>query len=258
MSYSYSGNPSDVILEALRIEERETAKDKMKINASKCNLISFNFSKNNSPPQNLEFNGNLIQACNKIKLLGVFITDDLKWHENTKHICSKVNKKMFILCKLKQFGFNRDELIIAWNTIIRPTTEYAVPLWHSGLTKSDENELEKLQKKALGIILGVTYLDYRRYYKLKNEIATYEVALEKLGLIPLSKRREILTSNFALQTFNKGLHKDMFTKKDVLIPTRNPNIVEERLCNSDRHYKSALPNMLRILNTNPLNHEINL
>ena len=93
---------------------------------------------------------------------------------------------------------------------------------------------------------------------MKNEIATYEVALEKLGLIPLSKRREILTSNFALQTFNKGLHKDMFTKKDVLIPTRNPNIVEERLCNSERHFKSALPNMLRILNTNPLNHEINL
>ena len=62
------------------------------------------------------------------------------------HIFDKVNKKLFILCLLKKIGFSKDELIIAWTTIIRLITEYAAPLWHSGLNK---------QKKALGLILDV-------------------------------------------------------------------------------------------------------
>ena len=157
LSYSYSGNPTEVLQTALSIEESETVKDKMLINANKCSVITWNFSKRNSPPENLILNNNFLPSLSKIKLLGVIITDDLKWSENTMHICDKVNRKLFILCLLKQFGFSKDELIIAWTTIIRPITEYAAPLWHSGLTETDCKKIEKLQKKALGIILGVTY-----------------------------------------------------------------------------------------------------
>ena len=55
----------------------------MIINELKCNIINFNFSEKNIVPQNLKLNGNNIVLAKKIKLLGVIITDDLKWEENT-------------------------------------------------------------------------------------------------------------------------------------------------------------------------------
>ena len=101
-----------------------------------------------------------------LKLLGVIISKDLKWNENTSLICDKVNRKYYILNRLKNFGFTKEELIIAWNTILRPVTEYAAPIWHSGLSKAERRSLEALQKKALGIILGINYENNRRlHYK---------------------------------------------------------------------------------------------
>ena len=82
-----------------------------------------------------------------IKLLGVYLTNDLKWSVNTKNICKKVNQRLYLVRKLKQFGLQKEELITAWRSIVRPVTEYAVPLWHSGLTEGDSNKIEMLQKK---------------------------------------------------------------------------------------------------------------
>ena len=120
----------------------------MTINENKCNVIEFNFSKKNKSPESLTLNGNNIQTVDKLKLLGVILTKDLKWYENTSYICSKVNRKLYILRKLKDFGLHSEELVNAWVSILRPNTEYAVPLWHSGLTLFDVNRLEKNPKKG--------------------------------------------------------------------------------------------------------------
>ena len=126
--YSYSGDPSQFLQEVLNIEAAETNKDKMIINELKCSVITFNFSKSNKKPKDLTLNGNLIKACDIITLLGVIISEDLSWTKNTENICKKVNKKYFYLCKLKQFGFTENELLTAWNVMLRSVTEYAAPL----------------------------------------------------------------------------------------------------------------------------------
>lgn len=227
LCYTSSGNPTNVLQKVMKIEETETAKDKMIMNIKKCNIINFNFSNRNSPSENLELNGKIIKSCKKIQLLGVIITQDLKWKENTELICEKVDKRLFVLTILKRFNFSTQELIIAWTTLIRPVTEYVAPLWHSGLTNMDSKKIENLQKKALGMILGVEYIYSVRFYKVNNERLSYKDVLKKFDLISLAERREILTNNFTLQTLKKGLHNDLF---------------------QDRHFKSAVPYKLRILN----------
>ena len=120
----------------------------MIINELKCNVITFNFSENNKKPEGLTLNGNPIKSCDHITLLGVIISEDLSWSRNTENICKKVNRKYFYLSKLKQFGFTEDEMLTAWKAMLRPITEYAAPLWQSGLTISQSNKLENLQKKS--------------------------------------------------------------------------------------------------------------
>ena len=148
ITHSYSGDPTEVLQAALDVEAKETHNDRMLINSSKCHVITFNNSQKNIEPQNLVLDGNLIQSCKKIKLLGVIISYDLKWSDNTESICSKVNRKIYILGKLKKFGLKTEELIVAWKTILRPLTEYAAPLWHSGLTDMDAKLIENMQKKS--------------------------------------------------------------------------------------------------------------
>ena len=247
--YSYSGNPTQVLQEALDIELEGTLKDKMIINENKCHAFTINFSKNNTQPQNLRLNDKLIESVDTIKFLGVYLTNDLKWSVNTANICKKVNQRLFLVRKLKQFGLQKGELITAWTSIVRPVTEYAVPLWHSGLTESDSNKIERLQKKALGIILGCVYIDNKRYYSLDNDIASYEQALQKLSLTTLNERREVLTTKFALDTAMNKKHNDFFIKKQAHnIVTRNMFVIEEPFCKNERYYKSSLPYMARKLN----------
>ena len=250
LSYSYTGDPTELLQKALNIEASETDKDQMIINGNKCNVITFNFSSNNSPPQDLYLNDNKIEPCDNLKLLGVILSNDLKWSKNTAQICSKGNQRFYFLRKLKQFGLSKEELLHGWMTMIRPITEYAAPLWHSSLTDADTKKLEKLQKRALGLVLGTTYIDNKRYYTFGNKHLSYTEALEKTGLVSLDKRREILTGKFALDAVKSKRHNDIFTKKVFeRAPGRYEHIVQEKQCTTERYYKSAVPYMSRMLNT---------
>ena len=132
--------------------------------------------------------------------------------------------------------------------MLRPLTEYAAPLWHSGLTDVDNKTIEDLQKKALAIILRVIFVENKKYYKLNNKIIRYEEALEKLGLETLSARRELLTCKFALQLVQSERYKDMIEPKVKTYNTRSDTKFVELNCNSKRSFMSAVPYMSRLLN----------
>ena len=248
--HSYSGDPTAFLQNVLNIENSETIKDKMKINESKCNVINFNFSSKNFPPKKLELNNNEITSVERIKLLGVIITNDLRWRENTAEIEEKVNKKFYLLSRLKTFGVKQKDRLTAWKVLMRPITEYAAPLWHPGLLDCDTSILESLQKNALGLILGTKYTDHKRYYKVKGQPVSYELALKSCELIPLAERRDTLTLNFGLDTFRNPRHKDFFEE----IPESRPNTrskpkVKEQSGRTERYLKSAIPSMSRRLNS---------
>ena len=249
LAYSYTGDPSGILQQVLDMESLETNRDKMVINEAKCNIINFNFSKYNTCPHDLVLNGNLLRPCSIITLLGVIITDDLKWYKNTSNICSKVNKKYFIIWKLKQFGLKEEELLTAWTVMLRPITEYAAPLWHSGLTAVDSDKLEALQKRALGLILGSVYENHKRFFKVNGEAVSYTKALIHCKLPSLKDRRETLTAKFAINTATNERHINFFEMKNQVGPvTRSKSVIKEKSCETDRYFKSAIPYMSRMLN----------
>ena len=181
--------------------------------------------------------------------MGVIITNDLKWTENTKEICSKVNRKLYIISKLKQYGLKVKELITIWVSVLRPISEYVAPLWHSGLTEKDTSKLKMLQIKVLTIILGTEYIDNRKYYKVENKTYTYEKTLQLIGLTSLKCRREALTSKFAVNAVLSQNHSSMFAKNDTdCMITRNRLNYKEPKCKTNRYYNSAIPYMTRLLN----------
>ena len=57
--------------------------------------------------------------------------------------------------------------------------EYCCTVWHSSLSKTNENDIERVQKSAVKLIL-------------KEKYENYESALKLLNLDTLFKRREKL------------------------------------------------------------------
>ena len=69
--------------------------------------------------------GTLIEVVDDMKLLGIMIRSDLKWHDNTQHIISKSFQRMWIIRNLKKYGAKENLLIEAYTQQIRSITEMA-------------------------------------------------------------------------------------------------------------------------------------
>ena len=88
-----------------------------------------------------------LEVVNTIKLLGVYLTSDLKWTTHVRHISSKASKRLYALRILKRNGVQPSYL-----------KQNACPVWHTSLPKFLIDELEHIQKRALKII--VPHLSY--------------------------------------------------------------------------------------------------
>ena len=110
-------------------------------------------------------------------------------------------------------------------------------------------KLERVKKRAVGLILGTTYVKYERCYMVKGETVPYEATLKYLEIPKLAELRESLTRTFAIDTFNNERHKDLFERKNnVRSNARFKPDIQEETCKTDKLKNSAIPYMSRLLN----------
>ena len=128
-------------------------------------------------------------ALTETKLLGIILTNDLKWSLNTEYLCKKAYKKMWTLRRMKVLDVEPSIICDVYVKEIRSLLELAVPAWHSGLTKKQTADIERVQKVAVKVILS----------DCNNGISdlTYDMAMAVLTLEPLQARRDKLGVTFA-------------------------------------------------------------
>ena len=118
-----------------------------------------------------------LDRVTETKVLGLWLTEDMRWSKNTREIRIKSYSRVSLLTKLKYVGVNIEDLIEVYILYIRSLTEYCSVVFHSRLTVEDSDCIERIQKCCLRIILGDTYI-------------SYTAALEMTGLQTLHVRRE--------------------------------------------------------------------
>ena len=210
----------------------------MQLNVEKSKMMIFNFTRNYQFTTNISHNGDDMEIINETKLLGTVITDDLKWHRNTEEIIKRANARMRILHKIAEFSAPTEDMVQIYISYIRSILEQSCAIWHSGLTQEDTQDLERVQKSALRIIL-------------KEEYQTYEQALESLGMSKLSSRREKMCLKFAKNCSKNELTKDIFPLNPANgMDTRGKQTFKVQHANTDRLKDSAVPYLQRLLNSN--------
>ena len=215
----------------------------LRIKETKTNVMKFNFSRNYDFSPELAIDGlnDQLGVISETKLLGIVLTNDLKWGANTQYICKKAYKKMWVLRRMKLIGVEPLVILDVYIKEIRSVLELAVPAWHSGLTVQQTADIERVQRVALGIILSD--------FKSSTEGMSYNMALVTLDLEPLSVRREKLCVTFAKKTL-KSRHSDMFEDHQTHQNTRHRTKFHEYSTNTKRCYNSPLNYLTRLLNQN--------
>ena len=140
----------------------------VQLNSNKTKTMIFNFTDNFQFATRLELNGTPLETVNQIKILGVHITNDLKWDTNTNELTRKWYSRMRLLHKMIEFGYDTSELLHIYILYIRSVCEQSAFLWHSSLTIENEDDIERVQKTALEIIYGKQYENYENALKMSN------------------------------------------------------------------------------------------
>ena len=213
----------------------------MIINEKKTKTIIFNFTENFQFTTRLKLKGEPIEVIEKTRLLGTIITKDLKWDLNISTIVRKANARMELLRRVAGFGTPAEDLKEIYILFIRSILEQSATVWHSSLTQENKDDLERVQKTALKVILQDNYKGY------KNSLA-------RLDIETLENRRIELCLNFAIKSSKNEKVKHMFplSENNHAMFTRNEEKFKVQHANTSRLKDSAIIYMQNLLNENEL------
>ena len=115
--------------------------------------------------------------------------------------------------------------------------EFSSNVWHSSLTQENSDDLERVQKCALKIIL-------------KNQYIDYQSALDELDLDLLKDRRQKLLCKFTEKNItNEKFNEPFLPNKNVNhMKLRQQNKYEIFHTNCERYKNSTVIQMQRIIN----------
>ena len=103
----------------------------------------------------LDADQNRIGCQNELKALGMYFSNKPDMWEHVKAIRKKIRARFWMLRNLKKSGFNSNELVTVYNTMVRPVADYAAVVYHPSLTDQQDELLENLQNTSLKCICCV-------------------------------------------------------------------------------------------------------
>ena len=110
-----------------------------------------------------------------------------------------------MLRNLARLGTDRKSLIDVYYKQCRSVLELAAPAWTPGLTKTEINQLERVQKTACAIILGANYQSYKS-------------SLKTLNMDTLESRREQISIKFSKKALKSEKFNHWFTINESIEP----------------------------------------
>ena len=137
-----------------------TESQKMLVNVKKTKTMIYNYTENSQFTTRLKINNVQIDVIDSTRLRGTIIQNDLSWDFNTASLIKKADGRMELLRRVAGFGTPTEDLKIIYFLFVISILEQSATVWHSSLTQDNANDLGRVRKSALRIILGTKYKSY--------------------------------------------------------------------------------------------------
>ena len=157
--------------------------------------------------------------------------------EHIKSLRRRFYERWWILFHLRHHGFNQEELVRVYKTVIRPVFDYCAVIYHPMLTDDQDQMLERFQRQALKVAFGsgLTYTELR----------------ERAGIQTLRQIRIELSDKFAAKCCDSDRFRHWFPERRKARSSRSADKYEELFARCKRYYNSPLFFMRRRLNGKP-------
>ena len=184
------------------------------------------FSRSGSTVDHITINDKLkqIEVVSSAKLLGVVVSDNLRWNAHVESICKKAATRLYFLKQLKRAKVPPKDMLLFYTTCIRPVLEYVCPVFHNSLLQYLSNEMERLQKRALQI------------HVIQPDLS-YAEALVALDITSLYQRRQALSKALFDQIVrdqNRKLHELLPPRNGSTYCTRSQGYFKLPICKTNR------------------------
>ena len=136
-----------------------SSRNNMNLNPKKCKELVISSLRTRPDFGPLCVNERPLERVSSHKVLGVTISDTLRWNEHVREIVSKASKRLYILRVLKRSGIPPEDLINIFYALVRSVLEYACVTWSTSLPIYLKDKIERVQKRALRILFPA--LSYR-------------------------------------------------------------------------------------------------
>lgn len=208
----------------------------MRVNSKKTQLLAISANYDDDVKTYIRpFGDTEIRSGPELKILGFWFgrRPDVRTHIDK--LIAKFRSSLWGLRILRDSGLGSRDLVYVYITVLRPVIEFASMTYHSLLTSTQSEQIERLQRKAMKIAIGPTI--------------SYKTVLGSGVIEKLSTRRKNRFKIFAekMSCSNK-YGRRWFREKEAAYNTRNPGKFVEQRCKTLRYYKSPINAMTRILN----------
>ena len=201
LSEGLIGNSNSNIQTSLNSVASWSHSNWMKPNDKKGKEMRLCFLKEPINLPHLKIDDQQLELVTSHKVLGLVIQNNLKWNNHIEYIVTKASKRLQILRLLRRGSVEINDLITIYIALIRSLLEYSCVVWHHALPSYLLQELERIQKRALKIIVpayshseALQFLSLRTWDERRNELCVK--TLEKIseeGLLikhlPMTRQR---------------------------------------------------------------------
>ena len=163
----------------------------LRFNPAKSEFITYSWKKDNDIVLDICIGGVKLRRSNKVKYLGVILTEKLQWKAHLKYVAEKAIRNLFNLSAIvkRNWGLNGKYLKILYTGAIEPILLHACAIWASAISKPTlMKPLVRVQRLALKFITRL------------NKKAHLQDSLMLAGIIPIECRAKSLALRFWVGT----------------------------------------------------------
>ena len=209
----------------------------MSLNDDKTCLFIVNFTENHQfePQLQIPDCSEPLEVVLETKLLGYWLTKDMKTGRHVKYMLEICYKRLWAIIKLKKAGISNQDILHFFFMKIRSVLESNCPVFHSMLTQEQTDDIERLQKIVLRVILVEQY-------------KSYEQACQLLNVQTLKQRRTQLCLTFSLKILENEKFKDFFQPNQNNCDIRSQEKFQVPFARTSRYQDSPKVYLTNLLN----------
>ncbi|KAI4871444.1 hypothetical protein NFI96_013072, partial [Prochilodus magdalenae] len=134
-------------------------KNNLYINVKKTKEMIVNFRRGRHAHLPLHVRGSAVEVVSNYRYLGVHLSNNLTWSNNTFSLVRKAHQRLYFLRRLRQAGLGSSVLTSFYRCVVESVLCSSINVWHGGCSAADRKALQRVVKAAqrsVGVSLPTT------------------------------------------------------------------------------------------------------